>query len=95
LHGDFGAYCYLGFRHSLCHGWASGPTAWLSQTVLGVQPLEPGCRRVRIVPQLGHLAWAEGSYPTPLGPIKIRHERLADGSVKSKIDAPEGIAVER
>ena len=27
LHGDFGAYCYVGFRHSLCHGWASGPTA--------------------------------------------------------------------
>jgi hypothetical protein len=27
IHGDFGAYCYVGFRHSLCHGWASGPTA--------------------------------------------------------------------
>ncbi|MGN1077855.1 MAG: alpha-L-rhamnosidase [Candidatus Gallimonas sp.] len=24
VHGDFGAYCYSGFRHSLCHGWASG-----------------------------------------------------------------------
>ncbi|MBQ8174367.1 MAG: alpha-L-rhamnosidase [Clostridia bacterium] len=24
LHGDFGAYCYLGFRHSLCHGWSAG-----------------------------------------------------------------------
>ena len=21
IHGDFGAYCYEGFRHSLCHGW--------------------------------------------------------------------------
>ena len=31
IHGDYGAYCYVGFRHSLCHGWASGPTAWLSQ----------------------------------------------------------------
>jgi len=27
IHGDCGAYCYEGFRHSLCHGWASGPTA--------------------------------------------------------------------
>lgn len=25
IHGDYGAYCYQGFRHSLCHGWASGP----------------------------------------------------------------------
>ena len=26
-----GAYCYKGLRLSLCHGWASGPTAWLSR----------------------------------------------------------------
>lgn len=26
LHGDFGRFCYKNFRHSLCHGWASGPT---------------------------------------------------------------------
>ena len=24
IHGDFGAHCYLGFRHSLCHGWSAG-----------------------------------------------------------------------
>jgi hypothetical protein len=95
LHGDFGAYCYTGFRHSLCHGWASGPTAWLSEHVLGVKPIEPGCRRVRIAPQLGNLKWVEGAYPTPLGPIKVRHERQADGSVKSNIEAPSGIQVEK
>ena len=21
IHGDYGAFCYVGFRHSLCHGW--------------------------------------------------------------------------
>jgi hypothetical protein len=94
IHGDYGAYCYVGFRHSLCHGWASGPTAWLSQTVLGVKPLEPGFTRVRITPQLGRLQWAEGDYPTPLGPIHVRHERTADG-VKSDIKAPAGVTVER
>jgi alpha-L-rhamnosidase len=93
LHGDYGAYCYIGFRHSLCHGWASGPTAWLSQTVLGIKPLEPGFKRVRISPQLGNLEWAEGSYPTPHGLIKVRHERQRDGSVKSKISAPRGVKV--
>jgi alpha-L-rhamnosidase len=95
VHGGYGAYCYVGFRHSLCHGWASGPTAWLSETVLGVTPLEPGFKRVRIVPQLGRLKWAEGAYPTPLGPIKVRHERQADGKVKSQISAPAGITVVR
>ena len=24
IHGDFGAHCYKGFRHSFCHGWSSG-----------------------------------------------------------------------
>lgn len=95
IHGDYGAYCYVGFRHSLCHGWASGPTAWLSQHVLGVQPLEPGFRKVRIDPQLGPLRWAEGAYPTPLGVIRVRHERRADGGVKSTIKAPPGMKIVR
>jgi hypothetical protein len=94
LHGDYGAYCYEGFRHSLCHGWASGPTAWLSQRVLGIEPLEPGFAKVRIAPQLGSLKWAEGTYPTPHGLIKVRHERQPDGSVKSDVQAPPGVVVE-
>ncbi len=94
IHGDCGAYCYEGFRHSLCHGWASGPTSWLSRHVLGITPLEPGFTRVKIAPRLGSLAWAEGSYPTPKGPIRIRHDRQADGSLRSTVAAPEGVAVE-
>jgi len=95
LHGDYGAYCYEHFRHSLCHGWASGPTAWLSQEVLGIHPVEPGFARVRIAPQLGRLAWAEGAYPTPRGVIAVRHEKQADGSVRSEIGAPPGVEVVR
>lgn len=93
LHGDCGAYCYVGFRHSLCHGWASGPTAWMSQHVLGVQQVEPGLRKVRVTPHLGSLAWAEGSYPTPSGLLRIRHERQPDGSVKSTVEPPPGVEV--
>ena len=90
IHGDFGAYCYPGFRHSFCHGWASGPTAWMSQHVLGIEPLEPGCRKVSVKPHLGNLEWAEGTCPTPMGNIYVKHVRQADGSVKSIIKAPKG-----
>lgn len=93
IHGDYGAYCYKGFRHSLCHGWASGPTSWLSEYVLGVQVIEPGCRVVKISPHLCDLKWVEGTFPTPYGVITIRHEVGADGKVKSKIDAPAGVKV--
>lgn len=95
IHGDFGAYCYKKLRHSLCHGWASGPTSWLSEHVLGVSVVEPGCKTIRIQPNLGDLQWVEGTYPTPLGVVKIRHEKQANGTVKSTIDAPKGVKVLR
>ncbi len=93
IHGDFGAYCYPGYRHSLCHGWSSGPAAWLSEHVLGVQILEPGCKSVKIEPYLGDLQWVEGTFPTPYGPIKVSHKKLASGKVETKVDAPKQIKV--
>ncbi len=95
IHGQYGAYCYKGFRHSLCHGWASGPTPWLSRHVLGVEIVEPGCKTVRVRPHLADLLWAEGTFPTPSGPIKIRHEKQPDGTVRSDIQAPPAIKVLR
>jgi hypothetical protein len=95
IHGDCGAYCYVGFRHSLCHGWASGPTAWLSEYVLGVRVLSPGCGEVAVEPDLGDLQWAEGTFPTPHGVIRIRHDKQPDGTVKSTIDAPPEITIVR
>ena len=91
VHGAYGDYCYKGFRHSLCHGWASGPTSWLSRHVLGVEVLEPGCKKVRITPHLGDLKWVEGTFPTPFGIIKIKHEKQANGKVVSDIQVPEGV----
>lgn len=31
IHGDFGDYCYKGFRHSLCHGWSAGVIAFIKE----------------------------------------------------------------
>ncbi len=93
IHGDYGDYCYKGFRHSLCHGWASGPTAWLSEYILGIQVVEPGCKVVRIAPQLGDLNWVEGTFPTPYGIIRVRHEKGSDGLIRSQIEAPEEIQI--
>lgn len=95
IHAQSGAYCYKGLRHSFCHGWASGPTAWLSRYVLGIEPLEPGCRAVAVRPNLGRLKWAEGTFPTPYGVIRVRHERDAAGKVVSTVSAPEGVRIVR
>lgn len=31
VHGDFGNYCYKGFRHSLCHAWSSGVIKFIQE----------------------------------------------------------------
>jgi len=93
IHGAYGAYCYVGFRHSLCHGWASGPTPWLTAHVLGITVEAPGCKVVRIAPHLGDLKFAEGSFPTPYGLISVKHVKMADGSVKTTIRKPKQVKV--
>ena len=92
-HRSTGKDCYIGLRRSLCHGWASGPTAWLTQYVLGVQVLSPGCRKVLIEPHLGDLNWVEGSFPTPYGLIHIQHRKQADGSVASTVQGPKEVEI--
>ena len=94
VHATYGEHCYIGHRHSLCHGWAAGPTAWLSEHVLGIRPLTPGCTRVSIAPQLADLQWARGAFPTPFGPIRVLHERR-DGKIHTEIEAPEGVEIVR
>jgi len=41
------------------------------------------------------LNWAEGNFPTPRGIIRVRHEKLANGKIKSSIKAPKGVKVVR
>ena len=91
IHADGGAWCYVGLRHSFCHGWASGPTTWLSRHVLGIEPVGVGFKQVRVEPHLGDLEWVEGTFPTPYGVIKVSHKKGADGKVSSDITLPKGV----
>ncbi len=95
VHSECGAYCFTGLRHSLCHGWAGNPTAWLSEHVLGIKIMEPGCRTIRIEPQLGDLTEVEGSFPTPAGIIKVHHKQNNIGEIESSYEVPEGININR
>ena len=92
IHGDNGKFCYTGFRHSLCHGWSGGPTAFLSRYVLGVEVLEPGCRKVKVAPMLGKLKFVRGKYPTPYGEIEIEHKRIGS-EIVTTVKTPEGVEI--
>ena len=94
VHGDFGAYCYKGFRHSLCHGWSSGPAAFCIEHVLGIRSLDVGCKTIEVKPNLGGLEWAEGAMALPGGyRIEVRVERTSSGSLRTRINAPQGVKV--
>ncbi len=92
LHGDFGRFCYKQYRHSLCHGWASGPAAFLSRRVLGITPAAPGFSRVHIKPDLGGLEFVHGAYPTPFGPIEVTYE-YHHGDIQKEIKLPSGVTL--
>ncbi len=94
IHGDYGDFCYKGFRHSLCHGWSSGPAAWCIANVLGVKPIGVGCREFKIEPHLGGLEWAEGSYALPGGKrLEVKVRKGADGKPTVEVRAPEGVRI--
>lgn len=93
IHKDYGNYCYKGLRHSLCHGWAGGPTAWLSEHILGFKPLAPGCKKLLIDPHLGDLDWAEGTLPTPYGVVTVSHKKMENGKVETEVQAPQQIEI--
>jgi alpha-L-rhamnosidase len=92
VHGDFGKFCYKQFRHSLCHGWASGPTSFLSRQILGIKAVKPGYKEIRIEPDLGSLTYAGGSVPTPFGIITVKHT-VSGGKIKTDISVPDGIKI--
>ena len=93
VHSVYGNYCYKRFRHSFCHGWASGPTSWLTEFVLGVKVLEPGCKMIKLEPHLGDLKWVKGTFPTPQGVLEIEHKKNMDGTVETTFKAPDGVTV--
>ncbi len=94
IYSDGGAYCYRGYRRSLCHGWASGPLPWMAEHLLGVKILEPGCKKVEVKPNLAGLSFIKGAYPTPYGKIEISVTKT-DGEPLIEITAPDGVEIVR
>ena len=90
--GDYGAFCYVGYRHSLCHAWSAGVIPYLAETVLGIRA-EEGSTKITVKPHLSGLSWARGTYPTPYGIVTVEHVLQADGSVKTSVQAPAGVEV--
>lgn len=77
IHGDYGAYCYKGFRHSLCHGWASGVLAFIVEYMLGLK-LNDGGEKYEITPHMMGVKEINAKIPVKDGWLSIQ---VMDGEV--------------
>lgn len=93
IHGDYGAFCYVGFRHSFCHGWSAGVVPYLMETVVGVKTVGTGMKRIAIEPHMSGLKHIKAGLPTPYGVVEIEHTLMENGEVKTVVNAPEGVEI--
>ncbi len=81
IHGDFGAFCYEGFRHSLCHGWSSGVLAFIIEHIIGLTLDWDGA--YRIAPCTEDLETIEAKLPFRSGWLNIH---AAGGTATAEIE---------
>ena len=73
IHGDYGAFCYEGFRHSLCHGWASGVLAFIYEHMLGLKLLDGG-ETYEVSPNSHGVKKIHAKIPTRRGWLEVNVE---------------------
>lgn len=92
IHGENGRFCYVGLRHSLCHGWSCGPVQYLLHNVAGFKVLDVGGSKLSVCPHLQGLQYVDASYPTIYGVVSV-HAENRNGTTFVKVDAPSGVQV--
>ena len=75
---------------SLAHGWAAGPTATLTNQVLGATPTGPGFSSYDVRPHPDALTWAQGAVPTPHGTLDVSWRHPKSGSFDMDVTSPAG-----
>jgi hypothetical protein len=60
---------------SLAHAWGAGPTQILTESVLGVTPVDAGYATWQVKPHPGALAWAQGQVPVGTSALAVRWAR--------------------
>ena len=93
VHRDFGAHCYKGYRHSLCHGWSAGVIDYLFSRVAGIrvpESLADDTVTIKSCPGLGDV---QGVFPVLGGSVSVsvrggKTEAWASGGVKLRVEKP-------
>jgi hypothetical protein len=75
------------------HAWGAAPANIIPRRLVGVEPLEPGCGRIRIQPRPGRLRWFHAKVPTIRGPVVVDFYRT-QGRFVLELDLPGNLIAE-
>ncbi|KAF2226503.1 Six-hairpin glycosidase-like protein [Elsinoe ampelina] len=77
-------------RISHSHGWATGPTSYLTFYVAGLQIVTAAGQTWRVAPQLGDLQRVDAGYQTPLGDFAAQTNATGNGGLSTDFSTPDG-----
>lgn len=70
------------------HAWGAAPANIIPRKLMGIEPLEPGFRKIRIKPQPGSLRHAEIKHPTIRGDVQVVFDNDPGRSFRLKVTIP-------
>jgi len=73
-----------------CHAWSAHPNFDFLNTVAGIEPAQPGFRKVLIQPHLGALKHLAAAVPTPEGEVTVKYVR-ENGKLDAHVTLPAGV----
>ncbi|MDR1154970.1 MAG: family 78 glycoside hydrolase catalytic domain [Bacteroidales bacterium] len=76
------------------HAWGAAPANVIPRRLMGVEPLEPGFRKIRIKPQPATLAHAELVMPTIRGDVKVSFRNTPGTKFEMEIEIPANTVAE-
>ncbi len=69
------------------HAWGAAPANIIPRYVVGVQPLSPGFKTIKIKPQIGNLEFIRAQVPTIRGPVSVVVEQNKN-EYRLQVDIP-------
>lgn len=78
---------FTGFQRTHSHAWSACPAEFLVKNLMGLEIIEPGCKKVNIQPKETPFDY-QATYPTPMGLIVVKNQ-----SGHIEISLPDGIVM--
>lgn len=82
-----------GFGHNTNHAWGGAAVCLLAESLMGVEVIEAGCRRLRFAPRSDGLDEADYTMPTVHGALRLAFRR-AEEKWHYQLSVPSSVTVE-